>query len=56
MEKLVRDHIIAYMKGNNLFSKKQYGFITGQSTTMQLLTVLDKWAEALDAGHSIAYI
>ena len=52
IEKLVREHIIGYMK-NKFFSKKQYGFINGHSTTLQLLTVLDKWTEALDAGHSI---
>ena len=49
----IREHIIGYMKKNKFFSKKQYGFINGCSTTMQLLTVLDKWTEALDAGHSI---
>ena len=53
MERLVREHIIGYMRKNNFLSKKQYGFINGHSTTLQLLTVLDKWTEALDAGHSI---
>ena len=53
LEKMVRKHIIGYMKENDLFSKKKYGFITSCSTTLQLLTVLDKWTEALDAGHSI---
>ena len=41
------------MKKNNLFSEKQYGFISGRSTTLQLLTVLDHWTEALDKGMSI---
>ena len=41
------------MKDNVFFSKKQYGLITGWSTTLQLLTVLDKWTEALDEGYSI---
>ena len=53
MEKLVKEHIIGYMKKNKFFSKKQCGFMNGCSTTLQLLTVLDKWTEALDAGHSI---
>ena len=39
LEKLVREHIIGYMKENNLFNKKQYGFITGSLTTLQPLTV-----------------
>ena len=28
-------------------------FISGRSTQLQLLGVLDKWTEALDEGHSI---
>ena len=53
LEKLVREHMIGYMKENNVFSKKQYVFIMGCSTTLQLLKVLDKWTEALDAALSI---
>ena len=41
------------MKGNQLFSRKQYGFITCCLSTLQLSRVLDKWTEALDAGHSV---
>ena len=32
------------------------GFISGRSTTLQLLEVLDAWAEAIDAGHSVDVI
>ena len=53
METLIRNHIIDHMKKNNLFSEKQYGFISGRSTTLQLLTVQDHWTEALDKGMSI---
>ena len=53
METLVRDHIVEYMKRENLFSDRQYGFISGRSTTLQLLAVLDLWTEAIEAGHSI---
>ena len=53
MESLVREHIIKHMKINSLFSDKQYGFISGRSTTLQLLEVLDKWTEAIDKGYSI---
>ena len=42
-----------YMQVNKLFSPNQYGFITGRSTVLQLLTVLDKWSEALDIGLSV---
>ena len=53
MESIVREHIIKYMQVNKLFSPNQYGFITGRSTVLQLLTVLDKWSEALDMGLSV---
>jgi hypothetical protein len=41
------------MKANKLFSNKQYGFIEGRSTALQLLEVIDKWSEALDEGLDI---
>jgi hypothetical protein len=53
LESLVREHIIEFMKRNNFFTKKQYGFISGSSTALQLLEVLDNWTEALDLGYSI---
>ena len=39
-----------HMKTNNLFSNKQFRFLPGRSTILQLLTVLDTWTETLDAG------
>ena len=56
METLIRDHIVEHMKTNNLFSNKQYGFISGRSTSLQLLTVIDIWTEALEQGLSIDII
>ena len=56
METIVRNHIVEHMKKNKLFSNKQYGFISGRSTSLQLLAVLDKWTEALDCGYSIDVI
>ena len=53
METIVRDHITTYMKSNNLFSNKQYGFISGRSTSLQLLNVWNHWTEALDQGFKI---
>ena len=44
------------MKLNNLFSKKQFGFLGGRSTVLQLLMVLDKWTEILDQGGVIDVI
>ena len=48
LEKIIREQIIKHMKVNELFSNKQFGFIPGRSTSLQLLEVLDKWTEATD--------
>ena len=53
LESIVRDQIVNYMKENKLFSKKQFGFIGGRSTTLQLLKVLDKWTSILDRGGAV---
>ena len=42
MEKLVREIISKHMSANKLFSNKQFGFISGRSTTLQLLQVMDE--------------
>ena len=44
------------MKVNELFSNKQFGFISGRSTSLRLLAVLDKWTEALDNGTDVDVI
>ena len=49
MEKVVRDHLTSHMRQNDLFSKKYFGFITGRSTMLQLL-------EVLDSGEKVDYI
>ena len=53
MEKIIRDHIVEHMRRNNLFSKFQYGFLSGRSVTLQLLYAMDKWTEALDNGEEV---
>ncbi|KAK3095343.1 hypothetical protein FSP39_013497 [Pinctada imbricata] len=53
MEKLIRNKITEHMNTNNLFSDRQYGFIGGRSTALQLLTVLDIWTDALDHQEQI---
>ena len=54
-EKLIRARIVDHMKSNNLFSNKQFGFIGGRSTSLQLLTqtVLDNWTKILDNKGTI---
>ena len=53
MESIIRNHIVRYMKQNKLFSERQYGFISGRSTSLQLLTVLEEWTKALDMGYTV---
>ena len=53
LESIIRDYIIKHMKENNLFSDKQFGFIGGRSTMLQLLKVIDLWTEILDQGRSL---
>ncbi|KAK3088848.1 hypothetical protein FSP39_024556 [Pinctada imbricata] len=53
MEKIVRNHITKYFLENDLFTKRQYGFMSGRSTAIQLLKVLDEWTEAIDNGQGI---
>ena len=53
MEKIVRKVIVNHMIKNDLYSKKQFGFISGRSTTLQLLLVMEEWTEILDKGGAI---
>ena len=52
-EKIIRDHIMKYCVSHDLFTNRQYGFIKGRSTVMQLLKVLDDWTELLETGGQI---
>ena len=56
LESILRDHIIKHMKKHKLFSSKQFGFISGRSTTLQLLRVLDEWTSILDRGSAVDVI
>jgi hypothetical protein len=53
MEKLVREIIVKHMSANKLFGNKQFAFISGRSTTLQLLKVMDEWTKILDKGGKI---
>ena len=56
MESIISDNIKDHFIVNGLFSNKQYGFIKGRSTVLQLLKVLDKWTECLETGGQIDVI
>jgi hypothetical protein len=55
-ESLVRDHIMQYFLKNGLFSKRQFGFIKGRSTVLQLLEILDRWTQYLEEGGQVDVI
>ena len=41
------------MKKYDMFSDKQFGFISGRSTVLQVLAVLEKWTDIIDKGGSV---
>ena len=45
--------LVTHMRKNNLLSEKQFGFISGRSTVLQLIQVLEKWTETLDQGGCV---
>ena len=48
MESIIKDHLLKYLKDNNILSNKQYRFLPGRSTVLQLLNALDQRTEASD--------
>ena len=56
LESIIRDNIMHYMLEHKYFSNKQYGFLPGRSTTLQLLNLVDEISKALDEGKHIETI
>ena len=56
LETLGMEQVMEHLKSNKLISVKQFGFMSGRSTTLQLLTILDKWTSILDRGGAIDVI
>ena len=52
-ESIIRDNIFTHFHTNNLFTTRQYGFIKGKSTVLQLLQILDDWTLKLENGGQI---
>ena len=51
MESIAKDHLVKHIsKHKNILSNKQYGFLPGRSTILQLLNVPGQWTEAIDNG------
>jgi len=56
MESIVRDTIMDFSSLIIFFSNKQFGFIKGRFTVLQLLQLLDDWTLQLDSGKQIDVI
>ncbi|XP_068213298.1 uncharacterized protein [Palaemon carinicauda] len=56
MESIIREKIICHMKQNSYFSNKQFGFLSGRSTVLQLIKVLDDWTQALEERDAVDII
>jgi len=56
MESVIRDRLMKYFLMNNLFSNRQYGFIKGRSSVLQLLKVSDDWTKLLENRGQIDII
>ena len=52
-ERLIYKRLIEFINENGLLYKYQFGFHKGKSTSMALVTLIDKINEALDKGECI---
>ena len=53
MESIIRDGVLAHLVENNLLSCNQHGFVPKRSCITNLLDMMDKWTDALDAGMPV---
>ena len=53
MESIVRDQIVAHMVENNLFSKKQHGFVPWRDCMTNLTMCMELWTQMLEAGDAV---
>jgi len=56
LERIIKDALIIYLKTHGLLPKDQFGFLSGRSTTLQLLNCLNDWTEALELGIPVDII
>ena len=54
MEKVIIRRMLCYLYKHCLISKEQYGFLSGRSTTLNLLDALSDWTLAINNRHSVA--
>ena len=53
MEHVIVHEILIYLRCHNVISKQQHGFLSGRSTTSNLLEMLSDWTLALNNGKSV---
>ena len=53
MESLARDHMVAHMMDNGLFTSFEHGFIKGRTCATNLLAVLNAWNDAFDTRYAV---
>ena len=56
MEKFVREKVMTHLLENKQLTNKQYGFISGRSTTIQLLNYLDSCVKNTADGNVVDVI
>ena len=56
MESMMKGVVITYLLENNLLSNCQFGFVSGRSVQLPLLSLLNHWTDILDSGHTIVVI
>ena len=56
MESFARDSMMQHLEQNDLLSNQQYGFISGRSTGLQLLDVMDEWTSVLAEGGQMDFV
>lgn len=56
MKSILREHLLKHVMDTDILSKHQYGFISGRSTVIQMLTVVDEWTKAIDEGEEVDII
>ena len=53
MEEFIQNDTLQYLKSHNILTNKQFGFINGSSTSLQLLTIMDEWTEMIERGKEV---
>jgi hypothetical protein len=53
LERIIRDHVLAFVLSNQQISSAQHGFLPRRSTTTNLLKFLDTVTRKIDAGESV---